>query len=317
MGKESGGKGVGASKGSAGPGKGGGDRDRASIEEEILNEAQGDEGDADGVETADDAEADDAESESADDGGDDDGAEGEENDGDSSEDAGQGDEEEEGDESEEDVDADDEGDGDDDSLRGLFLQQTKQIQQLVKALGDKQGADKPNTGMSDEQWAKVEEQTGMKKEGVQFLSERIFRPALQQLAKNFADQIAEIKGAGMFDSLAKDPKFKDVHAYRRRMEKFLETFAPEVRGNKVILRMAYLAAKGMGAKKALQDEGNRREVRKKITVKSRPGAGGAGAGDGKGGGRKISLTPVQKQAARLGGMSDAEYIKNMGHKRRK
>jgi hypothetical protein len=181
----------------------------------------------------------------------------------------------------------------------------------VKALSDRDAGGGEQKGMTDEQWAAVEEKTGMKKDAFHFITERLFKPALTQLAKNFGAQLAELKGASTFDRLAKDPKFKGVHAYRGRMEKFLSDFAPEVRSNPKILRMAYLAARGMGAKKAVQDEGNRRELRKKITMKHRPGAGGAGDGGGKGGKSKIKLTPVQRQAARLGGMTDAEYLKEM------
>ncbi len=311
MEKNNGGKGGGASKGGV---RGGADRgERQSIEEEILAEADADGGDADGAEDDVDEEDDADEPESADGSGDDDGAEGDENDGDSGEDAGEGEEEEDGEESGEDVDADGDEDGDDDQgdIRSLFIAQNKQFQTLVKALEDRAEGDKSSKGMTDDQWAQVEEQTGMKKAAFTFVTERIFKPALQQLAKNFGTQLAELKSASVYDRLAKDPKFKGVQAYRPRMEKILSQFAPEVRTNPSILRMAYLAAKGMGAKKAVQDEGNRREMRKKITMKSRPGAGGAGDGGGKDGKGKIRLSPVQRQAAKLGGMSDAEYIREM------
>lgn len=309
MKNKAGGKGGGASGGG-----GGGTGGRESVEDELLKEAMGDDdqGDGDGSENEGDEEDADGESDGSDDSGDDDGGEGEEADGSGDEDAGEGAEAAEEDEADGDeVDGEDDEDGDEEEkdgtggLRELVLSQNQQINKLVKTLSEKAEAPK---AMSDEEWAKIEEDTGMKRAGVKFLAEKILGPSLKKIVDTFGSRLAKMESNSAFTAMAGNPKFKDIGAYRGRMEKILQDYSPEARNNPGIMRLAYFAAKGMGIKKAVAAESQRREVRKKISVTKRPGGGKGGEGRG---GKSVTLTPIQKQAAKLAGMSEKEYISNM------
>lgn len=283
--------------GSGGKGRsGGGNEGGSSIEEEIMREAAGEEdeeeGTDDGAQDETDSEDDEDESGEGGDSDDDEGAEGEEADGDGGEDDGEGEEEEDDEES---VDSGSE-------LRELFLAQNQQIQQLVKSLNEKKDAPK---GFSDEQWTALEEKTGMKKDGVRFIADQIIKPALKNVVDSLTGRLAKIESASAFSDMGRDPKFKDIGAYRGRMSKILDQFDPETRNNPAVMKMAYFAAKGMGAKKAVANEGARREANKKIATKRRPGAAGKGGSpdDKKG----FGLSKVERQVARRFGLSDKEY----------
>lgn len=154
--------------------------------------------------------------------------------------------------------------------------------------------------LTDEQWAKAEEQYGMSRNGIQFMTGQIVK-AVQSIMGEMDKRFGSLDKDKAFDSLAKDPQFADAKTYQKEMNEWLGQFDPSLHSKPELLKSAYWVAKGKNAGKVVAKVRKEGERNKQVAGAGRPAAPNTGA-------RSKTPAPLngyQKRVAEMMGGEDA------------
>lgn len=157
--------------------------------------------------------------------------------------------------------------------------------------------------MSDEDWAKLEQQTGAPRSTIEFFTNQNVK-VVNHLKEYIDSAIAKLSFGSAIDEFAKTPGFQDATRYKKDIQEFLNTYEPKHWTNPEVLKRAVIYSRGLNANANLQKVRNDSERNRKIAGVGRPAAPAGGI-------RKPALPPLnqaQKEAAALMG-SEAEYNK--------
>jgi hypothetical protein len=114
--------------------------------------------------------------------------------------------------------------------------------------------------------------------------------------------LAPMQREAAMSAMAQKPEYRDMAAYRKGMDEFLGNFDQMQHADPKILHMAYVYGKGLGSKEAVRKAGQSKELNKKVVLAGKRPAGGAPKSNG-----VFRLSEQEKQAAKLGNMSDQKY----------
>ena len=196
------------------------------------------------------------------------------------------------------------GDDDKEDPRDQTIAELKERLEALEKGGKK--ADEEPKAMSEEDWKKLEDDWGLaEKDG---MPGSFGRKSIQQIIRLMGGmlnrELGGFKKEAVIAELAREKGFEDIKGYRKGMEEFLKDFDPSLHSDKNMLKKALTYARGLASTGKFKKALNSREQERKIN------AGGVhGKPGGKGGGKTVSLTAEQKQAARMAKMSEQEYIK--------
>ena len=203
------------------------------------------------------------------------------------------------------------GDDDKEDPRDQTIAELKERLEALEKGGKK--ADEEPKAMSEEDWKNLEDDWGLaEKDG---MPGSFGRKSIQQIirlmggmSQSFRQmlnrELGGFKKEAVIAELAREKGFEDIKGYRKGMEEFLKDFDPSLHSDKNMLKKALTYARGLASTGKFKKALNSREQERKIN------AGGVhGKPGGKGGGKTVSLTAEQKQAARMAKMSEQEYIK--------
>lgn len=251
----------------------------------------GDEGGDDGAQDPKDEEAGQDESEQGGDAGDDGEGEGGEDDQDREGDAGKG---EKGSLSET------------EALKELLKQRDEEVVRLRKAAEEKgkpaPGAPEAQKEMTEEEWAAAEERFGgLPRTQLRPLGDFVSR-AVESVKQELLGELVSVKKELAISRMAEAEGTRDIRALRPQVEEFLKHFAPRTHADERILGLALAYARGIKSGSGKSGDGKVRDLR--VAGAGKPNMTGKSAGGSSGG---VRLTPQQREAARLGGMSEKEY----------
>ncbi|RTL20760.1 MAG: hypothetical protein EKK55_17395 [Rhodocyclaceae bacterium] len=190
-----------------------------------------------------------------------------------------------------------------DALKALLAEANKKL----KAREEEEKPDATPAAppqMTDEQWAKVQEEWGMDRRGIEKVTAQnayLYRKIIGEVSK----MMAPFHKERVIAQMEKQEEFKDIRQHLSGVDEFLANFDDDQHANEKLLALGLMYARGKGLNKAVRTAANSKERNKKIAGAARPAAPSAGAA------KKPSrgLNEMERQAARLGGMTDEEYLK--------
>lgn len=161
--------------------------------------------------------------------------------------------------------------------------------------------------ITEEEWAKYEEERGIPRTAQTWITNTMVR-AVQDLQRHIDQRFAKLDRQEALSSLAKDPEFADANKYPNDVNKYLEKVDPRFHSDPMVLKDAVIWSRGMNFKNGVQKVRDEKEINKRISGVARP----ASSGGGKSPSKSVTLTPIQKSAARAAGWSEDEYAKQLG-----
>jgi hypothetical protein len=158
--------------------------------------------------------------------------------------------------------------------------------------------------MTEEKWAELEERFGGLSRGqIQPMAEFMDK-VVKSSESRVEARIAKIEKELTINLMAEQEGSRDVRSYRKEMEDYLGNFDQRSHADPKLLKMALVYARGLRSQDAMKKAMDSKERGLRVVGAGKPNTGGSSAG-GKSNGFK--LTPQERQAAKLGGMSEREY----------
>lgn len=190
-----------------------------------------------------------------------------------------------------------------DALKEILKKRDEELSEIKKAAAEKAAAPAEKAAMTDEQWAALEDRFGgLPRNQIQPLAEMVERAAANAESRILGRLVAVEKELTIA-RLAESDGTRDIRAHREGVEKFLKNFDTKMHSDEKLLRMALAYARGEKSSGA-QKPSNGKERNLRVAGAGKPNIGGSSAGGVSGG---LGLTRVEKDAARVAGMSEKEY----------
>jgi len=159
--------------------------------------------------------------------------------------------------------------------------------------------------LTDEQWAKNEEDWGMDRKAIQRVTNQSMM-VVQHITKMIDDRFAAMEGNKALETMSKRKGFEDTMKYQKDIGDFLKDYNPKFHSDQNLLEKAYYFARGKNSNGAIKKVIRSQERNRVIAGKIRSSASNTG-----GKSKSVVLSPAQKSAAKAAGMDEAEYIKWM------
>jgi len=191
------------------------------------------------------------------------------------------------------------------SMVEMMAAMQKQIAEMNQRTSQPQQQERQYT---PEEWEQIKEKTGLTQTGFSIMTNQI-KQMEQRVFDTFSERLAVMEKRSVMDSLAKQKGFEGIHRHSKNIDKFLENFPKSMHNNEQAIKMAFLSSKGMEADKRTVNAQNATERNRRIVNRINPkgitqikkSSGKAKSTNG--------LSPLERQYARSGGMTDAEYLK--------
>jgi len=208
-----------------------------------------------------------------------------------------------------------EASGDIEDPKTLIQGLTQKIEELEKRLTQpaplaaKEGnAPAPITPISEEEWAKYEEERGIPRTAQTWMTQTLVR-AVGDMQRMIDQRFAKLDRQETMSNLSKNPEFADANKYSKEVEQYLQKVDPRFHSNEEVLKDAVIWARGINYKKSVQNVRNEKEINKRVAGVARPAAGGFKSGGSK---SAPTLTALEKSAADATNTSYAEYAAMKG-----
>jgi hypothetical protein len=157
--------------------------------------------------------------------------------------------------------------------------------------------------LTEEEWQKAEEATGIPRTGIKFFSQAQNRMA-NELKSFIQSELSEFRLDRSISQLAKDPQFTDAVKFDSDIREYLKRVDPQYHTNADVLKDAVIWSRGKNYKGTIKKVRDEKEINKRIAGTARPASPAGGPK-----GPSKPLTPVEKSAAAAVNMSEAEYAK--------
>jgi hypothetical protein len=162
--------------------------------------------------------------------------------------------------------------------------------------------------ISDEEWAKHEDNWGIPRKAITATVSR-----MERLAKHFEarldERLAKFEKNDALRTLASDKGFTDAMRYQKDVDEFLSHYPAKHHSNPDLLKRAVMYSRGKNMKNNVNRARTESERNRRISGAGRPAPGGAPVKKGL---TSRPLTQIERSAARAAGMSDGEYLKLKG-----
>lgn len=190
--------------------------------------------------------------------------------------------------------------------------QTEQMIAAIQALleAKKNSEEKPKEEapkqLSDEQWAKLEEDWGgMPRTAIQKIGSSNMR-VIQHIMGEMDKRFAKFEKESALEVLSQNPQFRDIKSYKAGIDEFLNNFPVENHANPKLLEMAAIYARGKKAPEQMKQYTEGTERNKKVIMNNKMASPSSG---GKSASTSMQLTPLERSAAKAYGVSEKEYVR--------
>lgn len=149
----------------------------------------------------------------------------------------------------------------DPEIFGTLMTQMGQLQAELAQLKNSQSGGRQ--GISEEQWAQLESDTGMSRRGLELVLN-----SSQRIQQNIMDQVssrmAKLERRSMLYDLSREKGLEDSMRYEKDVEEFCKELPPNMQLNEKMIRYAVLAAKSRGHRNVINRERWSREHRRRV-----------------------------------------------------
>lgn len=180
------------------------------------------------------------------------------------------------------------------------------VEKTLKEIHEKLNEQKPEPvkQMTDEEWAKLEQQTGAPRSTIEFFTNQNVK-VVEKLTQYIDSKLAKLEFDSSLNDFSRTPGFQDAVRYKKDVQEFLSTYEPKHWTNPDLLKRAVIYSRGLHAGENVQKARTDSERNRKIAGAARPASPGGSA-------RKSAtppLTQAQREVASMMPGGEAEYLK--------
>lgn len=180
------------------------------------------------------------------------------------------------------------------------------VEKTLKEIHEKLNEQKPEPvkQMTDEEWAKLEQQTGAPRSTIEFFTNQNVR-VVEKLTQYIDSKLAKLEFDSSINDFSRTPGFQDAVRYKKDVQDFLSAYDPKHWTNPELLKRAVIYSRGLHSGENVQRARTDSERNRKIAGAARPMAPGGSA-------RKPAtppLTQAQREVAAMMPGGEAEYLK--------
>jgi hypothetical protein len=176
-------------------------------------------------------------------------------------------------------------------------------ERLMEKLEAKLKPQEPPRDLTDEEWAKKEEEFGASRQTIKAFTNQNVQ--VYNAMREYVDSLfAGVHKENRLKEISQEKGFTDAMRYRKGIDQFLSKYDPKHHSNPELLRMAVVYARGLDRSASVQRARNDGERNRRIAGPARPSSPGNGRSGRPG---LPALNATQKEVAAKFGMSDAEY----------
>lgn len=183
------------------------------------------------------------------------------------------------------------------------------VQRQLAEAAPKEEAAAPAKELTEEDWAKKEEEWGMPRTAIKQVG-AVSMKVFDAVSKMLDERLSRFERRDSIEALSREPGFADAKALQPGIDQYMKEMEvpSRLQSDPKILKAAAIYARGLGASKRVQKARTESEKNRKISGVARPASPGNGKGKVGGG---TGLTPAQKIAAKMHPGGEAGYIKDL------